>query len=159
MIFRLTTINSSSQDSKKNQCDRPRPSFSCGNHVDNRGSKFKVQSAILNSTVGSIMDVDEVWTHIGEFGPSQKLIFYCLCLAQVFASLQVFIFSFIGVDPGWKCSMLSTKMDDSITVGLEDPSAKCQYYEQGECMPEYSKEFTSIVTEVNSHNYSCSVLM
>jgi len=38
------------------------------------------------------MDVDEVWTHVGEFGPSQKLIFYCLCLAQVFASIQVFIF-------------------------------------------------------------------
>ena len=100
------------------------------------------------------MDVDQVWAYVGEFGPSQKLIFYCLCLAQVFASLQVFIFSFIGVDPGWKCNMLPTKVDDSITV-LEDPSAKCLHYERGECAPEYSKEFTSIITEVISYNYGC----
>jgi len=70
------------------------------------------------------------------------------------ASIQVFIFSFIGVDPGWKCNMLPIKVDDSITV-LEDPSAKCLHYEQRGCVPEYSKEFTSIITEVISYNYGC----
>ena len=89
------------------------------------------------------MEVDEVWTYIGEFGSSQKLIFYCLSLVQVFACLQVFIFNFVGVDPGWSCS---TGVGDTSSTTVV--TAKCQLYEEGKCVPEYSKEFTSIVTEV-----------
>ena len=89
------------------------------------------------------MEIDEVWTHIGEFGSSQKLIFYCLSLVQIFACLQVFIFNFVGVDPGWRCR---TGVGETSTTTVV--TANCQLYKEGKCVPEYSKEFTSIVTEV-----------
>ena len=84
-----------------------------------------------------------MWTHIGEFGSSQKLIFYCLSLVQIFACLQVFIFNFVGVDPGWGCRTGVGETSSTTAV-----TAKCQLYKEGKCVPEYSKEFTSIVTEV-----------
>ena len=84
-----------------------------------------------------------MWTHIGEFGSSQKLIFYCLSLVQIFACFPVFIFNFVGVDPGWRCRSGVGEASSTTVV-----TAKCQLFKEGNCVPEYSKEFTSIVTEV-----------
>jgi len=92
------------------------------------------------------MEVEETLVHISEFGPSQKLIVYCLALVHMFGVFQAFVTSFIGVEPEWNCSLITTELGDSIN--MVDSSAKCLHYSHGECVPEYSKEFTSIVTEV-----------
>ena len=114
--------------------------------------KPRVPSAMYRGGVGipiisrkpalSTMDIDEALERIGEFGPSQKRIFFLVNLCQVYAALTAFALSFAGNDPGWKCK--TTSKEEVIT----DPDLRCLRYEQGECEPVYSKEFTSIVTEV-----------
>jgi len=53
---------------------------------------------------------------------------------------------------GQKSTMQATSPDIAVysdrTVIITDPEAKCSLYEQGECVPEFSKDYTSIVTTV-----------
>lgn len=88
------------------------------------------------------MDVDEALERIGEFGPAQKKIYFLVSLCQVYGALTVFAISFTGADPGWRC--------DGSEANLTDPVAKCIRYELGECKPDYSDKFTSVVTEVRA---------
>ena len=82
------------------------------------------------------MDIDEVMKRIGEFGPSQSKTIYLIYLSQLIShGLHVLYFSFISADPGWSC------------VGKNGKDS-CEMFENGECTPEYSTDFTSIVTEV-----------
>ena len=92
------------------------------------------------------MDIDEVLEKIGDFGPSQRKIYYLLSLSQLWMSTIVLSPSFIGLDPGWNCVPM---VDEGIQLQVvADSHSKCRYYEQGSCTPEYSTEFTSIVTQV-----------
>ena len=85
------------------------------------------------------MDVDEVLEKIGDFGPSQRKIYYFISLTHLWMAITSLLHSFIGADPGWSCA--GNKV-------VTDPSNRCQYYEQGTCTPDYSTDFTSIVTQV-----------
>ena len=77
------------------------------------------------------MDVDNVLSHIGDFGPAQKKIYFLISLTHLYLGFHTLILSFIGTDPGWRC---------------EGAAMKCS--ELGHCTPEYLTEYTSIVTEV-----------
>ena len=100
------------------------------------------------------MNVDEVLQRIGGLGATQRRIFLIVGLPHIWISFQVLSSSYVGTDPGWNCTRpLSGVRDhrvyDSVDVRtLTDIEVKCAYYEQGDCVPQYSKEYTSIVTEV-----------
>ena len=96
------------------------------------------------------MDVDDVLRRIGELGPIQLKLLVLFGLPHIWGGLILFSLNYAGKDPGWKCKSVAGRGGHvGVAVGnLTDPVAKCAYYEQGECIPEYSKEFTSIVTEV-----------
>ena len=83
------------------------------------------------------MDIDDVFTKIGDFGSSQKRIFYILSTCQTFIGFHVLILAFIGPEPVWNC------------VGNGGQVVGCPAYERGECSPVYSDEFSSIVSQVN----------
>ena len=91
------------------------------------------------------MDIDEVLEKIGDFGPSQRKIYYLVSLSHLWMSTIVLLPSFIGLDPGWSCVPM---VEESNQLHVTDSHNKCRYYEQGSCTPEYSTEFTSIVTQV-----------
>ena len=84
------------------------------------------------------MDIDNVFTRIGDFGSSQKKIFYILCPAQVFLGLHALVLAFIGPETEWTCG----------EKGLKDLASRCVEFETGRCSPEYSNDFSSIVSEV-----------
>lgn len=85
------------------------------------------------------MDIDEVFDQIGAFGFSQKKIYYLLNLVQVFLGFHALSLSFIGSDPGWTCEEYSD---------IKNQSLLCPEYELGQCKPQFSPAYTSIVTEV-----------
>lgn len=82
------------------------------------------------------MDIDNVFTRIGEFGSAQKKIFYILCTNQIFLGFHALALAFIGPEPAWSCGR------------KEDEAERCAAFEKKECSPLYSNEFTSIVSEV-----------
>ena len=82
------------------------------------------------------MDIDNVFAKIGDFGSSQKKIFYILCLCQIYLGFQMLIITFIGPESQWTC-------------GGKNQVLRCPAFEKGECTPEYSDDFTSIVSEVD----------
>ena len=88
------------------------------------------------------MDIDEVLEKIGDFGPSQRKIYYLLSLTYLWGATIVLLPSFIGLDPGWRCVV------DKSNQLQADIRSRCRFYEQGSCTPDYSTEFTSIVTQV-----------
>ena len=99
------------------------------------------------------MDVDEVLEKIGDFGPSQRKIYYLVSLSNIWMAIFILSPSFIGLDPGWSCvPMVDESIQPQVVAdsksALADSHSKCRYYEQGSCTPEYSTEFTSIVTQV-----------
>ena len=97
------------------------------------------------------VDVDGVFGRIGGLGATQKKIFLLISLPHIWCTFQVLAISFIGTDPGWNCTKPLARARDSGGVDvrlLTDHEAKCAYYERGECVPQYSKDYTSIVTEV-----------
>ena len=95
------------------------------------------------------MDVDDVLGHIGDFGPSQKKVYFLVSLAHVYTAFHAFVVLFIGTDPGWKCVPSSSSgLEDASGNVLRDSATMCSYYEKKYCTPEYSTEYTSIVTEV-----------
>ena len=91
------------------------------------------------------MDVDEVLEKIGDFGPSQRRIYYLISLTNLWMPIFILLPSFIGADPGWSCDV-----DESNQLQT-DFRSRCRCYEQGSCTPDYSTEFTSIVTQVRLH--------
>lgn len=88
-------------------------------------------------SVATGMDIDNVFARIGDFGWSQKKIFYILCLCQTYLGFHVLILTFIGEEPEWSC-------------GGKNQVLRCPPFEKGECAPEYSDEFSTIVSEVVS---------
>ena len=95
------------------------------------------------------MDIDEALEKIGDFGPGQKKIFYLCSFIQLWTAVPILLQSFTGVDPGWSCVVDGSHRGDEITNPSN--SNECLYYEQDKCTPEYSTEFTSIVTQVSLH--------
>lgn len=83
-----------------------------------------------------VMDIDNVFTRIGDFGLSQKKIFFILSSAQTFLGVHALILAFIGPEPLWTCD------------GETDPASRCAQFETGKCSPEYSDDFSSIVSQV-----------
>ena len=91
---------------------------------------------------------------IGELGPIQLKLLVLFGLPHIWGGLSLFSLIYVGADPGWQCRAVAGR-GGHVGVAVEnltDPLAKCAYYEQGECIPEYSKEYTSIVTEVIAFN-------
>ena len=84
------------------------------------------------------MDIDDVFTRIGDFGSAQKKIFHILCTCQIFLGCHALVLTFIGAAPDWGC-------EDGKDTGAHD---KCTMFEQKHCSPLYSTEFSSIVSEV-----------
>lgn len=82
------------------------------------------------------MDIDNVFTRIGDFGSAQKKIFYILCTCQIFLGCHALVLAFIGPEPEWSCGE------------KKDEVERCTAFEKKDCSPIYSNEFTSIVSEV-----------
>lgn len=91
------------------------------------------------------MDIESALVRIGGFGPAQKKIFYSVALVQSVCAVHLLSMPFIGADPGWSCHVQTEEGSKE----LAEESEKCLSYEQDGCTPVYSKEFTSIVTEVS----------
>lgn len=107
------------------------------------------QSAFLESRELIEMDIDNVLSHIGDFGRAQKKIYFLVSLTHVFLGFHTLILSFIGTDPGWKCvpgKIQGIPLKNGNV--LQGTTTKCFDLEQGHCTPEYLTEYTSIVTEV-----------
>lgn len=82
------------------------------------------------------MDIDNVFTRIGDFGSAQKKIFYILCTCQIFLGCHALVLAFIGPEPEWSCG------------DKKGEGERCMAFEKEDCSPVYSNEFTSIVSEV-----------
>ena len=82
------------------------------------------------------MEVDTVIERIGGFGRGQKKIVYLANLAHLLASFHALSYTFITDDPGWTCPP------------FKHPERVCALVKNGTCTPQYSDDFTSIVTEV-----------
>lgn len=82
------------------------------------------------------MDIDNVFAKIGDFGSSQKKIFYILTVCQIFLGFHMLILTFIGAEPDWTC-------------GGKNMVLRCAALEKEECSPTYIDDFTSIVSEVS----------
>lgn len=95
-------------------------------------------------TLPGIMDVDEVFQRIGGFGKSQKTIYFLVNSVYILLGIHSLAPIFIGVEPKWTCG--DSEED-------QDTASKCLRFGQGMCVPKYSKDFTSIVSEVS--NYYC----
>lgn len=90
-----------------------------------------------------MMDVDGVLGRIGELGRAQWKILILLQLSNTFIALTQMTLPFVGRNPGWNCTS-----SDAARLPSSVSSRKCLLYEHGECTPEFSKEYTTIVTEV-----------
>ena len=100
------------------------------------------------SRPGSIMDVDEVFKRIGGFGRSQKTIYFLVNSIHIILGIHALALVFIAVEPNWTC--------EGSVPGVENLD-KCLRFSQGNCSPDYSKDFTSIVSEViNLYGPACS---
>jgi MFS family permease len=103
------------------------------------------------------MDVDEVFERIGELGPAQWKLLVLLALPAMWAAFHALVTNFIGTDPGWSCSIDIPDPNStgnhtmagahSLSMLVTDPVKKCQHYENGDCVPQFDTEYTSIVTE------------
>lgn len=51
-----------------------------------------------------LLEVDQVFRQIGEFGPAQWRLFILLSLPTGWMALTVLAPNFIATDPGWNCS-------------------------------------------------------
>ena len=101
------------------------------------------------------MDINEALQRIGDLGLVQKKILFLTGLPHIWGTFHVLALIYIGTDPGWKCTAsIETRNSghNRAVESLSDPDVKCAYYEQGECSPEFSKEYTSIVTEVGKEH-------
>ena len=87
------------------------------------------------------MDVDGILSRIGELGRAQWKILVLLQLTSTFVALTQMTLPFVGRNPGWNCTSSDATLPPS-------HSSKCLLYERGECTPKFSKDYTSIVTEV-----------
>lgn len=90
------------------------------------------------------MDISEILEKIGGFGHSQMRIIYPLNAVHIYCGLLVMLYVYIGEDPGWTCPQQPDGQDTSSAVDA------CARVSDGSCTPQFSKEFTSIVTEVNN---------
>ena len=108
-------------------------------------------TSIINADDVS-MDIDGVLEKIGDFGPSQKKIYYLVSLTHLWMATIILLPSFTGVDPGWRC--VADGSNQLRVVTSTDIHSRCRYYEQGSCTPDYSTEFTSIVTQVRLGAYN-----
>ena len=50
------------------------------------------------------MEIDDIMKHIGEFGRSQFLFLFLLCLIMIPAAYQTYLITFIGINPSWTCN-------------------------------------------------------
>lgn len=83
------------------------------------------------------MEVDDAIERIGSFGPSQRKIVCLINCAHLAASFHALCYTFIAEDPGWHCAQSQDLSRNA-----------CAMVEQGACFPQYSSDFTSIVSEV-----------
>ena len=89
------------------------------------------------------MDIDDVFTEIGVYGWSQKVVIYILGSSHTFLCFYILILTFIGTEPDWSCEAPSGGTSQG---GVRDRD--CVAYDKGECSPVYSDESSSIVSEV-----------
>lgn len=96
------------------------------------------------------MDVDDVFEKIGDFGTTQKKIFFPTnILVHTFVSFHILIISFIGLDPDWSCTDSNENTKESrLLFGSIDTKA-CKLFESGRCKPQFEEDYTSIVTSVS----------
>ena len=91
--------------------------------------------------------VDEALEKLGGFGLFQWLIYIGTSIAEMAVTYQIFLLTFIAGEPKWVCKNGSSICNFSEPIGLDDNDykARCD-------MPrtewEFTREFTSIVTEV-----------
>ena len=101
----------------------------------------RVLSSEADNTVIATMDMDEVFDKIGQFGRYQKRVFVWYAVYQLVASYFMMVITFAGRTPQWDCVR-----DDTVPTSDE---TSCRLFEAGKCVPKYSTEFTSIVSEVS----------
>ncbi len=94
----------------------------------------------LDLLLGTIMEIDEVFNKIGEFGRSQKKIFFLMNIANVLAAFHVLIFTFIAEEPVWVCA----KSEDA----SQPIRTACEMIARGECVPDYLTDYYSIIEQV-----------
>lgn len=87
------------------------------------------------------MKVDDAIERIGGFGAAQKKIVCLVNLAHLAASFHALSYTFIAENPGWHCAQSE-----------QQPMNYCARVDDGSCVPKYSSDFTSIVTEVRHGN-------
>ena len=104
-------------------------------------SYYTLYSQVL---AGSCMDFDQVLQKIGGFGWAQKKIVYTIIFIHIITGFHLFAYTFIGEDPGWSCPG---------TEGEHGSADLCREVGEGTCTPEFSKNFTSIVTEVIDYTW------
>lgn len=86
------------------------------------------------------MDIDSELDKISASGTAQMRIVYLLNSALFFPAFHALIISFVGEDPGWSCP----------GPRAQGEAERCLMVSDGSCTPQYSKDFTSIVTEVEA---------
>ena len=90
-------------------------------------------------TVAKEVEMDEAFKEVGEFGAFQKKLLVWFNLFHVVGVYYTLLIAFVGRTPEWNCTK----------AAASDKNSMCQLYELGKCKPVYSKDFTSIVSEVS----------
>jgi hypothetical protein len=99
------------------------------------------------------MSAEEIIEELGAFGYWQRVIFFTLCLPDIFGALSLMLPVFTGSAPNWRC-----KQDDVTNSSLINYKANSTavakaigFYGNKSCdcpVREYDTTFSSIVSEV-----------
>ena len=76
---------------------------------------------------------------------------------QRFESFPYFTDSLSGQNSTMQAASPDSAVHSDRIAVITDPEAKCSLYEKGECVPEFSKDYTSIVTTVWSESWRNSI--
>ena len=91
------------------------------------------------------LDIDEIFSKIGEFGKLQKLFVLLICMFEFQKANQTLIMTLIGNSPDWKC--VSNNIECNMT-GIFPTTDKRRCHMERKSL-EYTKyKSYSIVTEV-----------
>ena len=94
------------------------------------------------------LTTDEFLEKIGSFGRYQIVLNIFFNLAYAFWwAVPVMVVVFIAAEPGWKCTNNSTcPFTETFSLGHDNYKFRCDIPREDW---EFSKDFTSIITEVN----------
>lgn len=104
----------------------------------------------VDKEVDGRQEMDDAFKLIGSYGRYQKRLILWYSVYQMVSGYYMLAFTFAGRTPPWQCSTQTASTSSVVTADTTAAPDACSLFEEGECVPVYSKKFTSIVSEVSN---------